>query len=84
MQLDGALLARSTVVVEDISTALREAGDVVLAITEGTLNADTLVRMRDVVLGTVSPLDDRPLVVKTVGMAWEDLAVAEAVVAASG
>lgn len=83
-ELDGALLARSTVVVEDIATALREAGDVALAITEGALAADTLVSMRDLVLGTVSAPRDRPLALKTVGMAWEDLAVAEAVVASSG
>ena len=31
--------------------------------------------------GDVTPPADRPLVVKTVGMSWEDLVVAEAVVA---
>lgn len=83
-ELDGALLGRSSVVVEDVATALREAGDVVLAVAEGALDAATLVSMRDLVLGTISPPRDRPLVVKTVGMAWEDLAVAEAVVARDG
>lgn len=33
------------------------------------------------VVGTVAPARDRPLVVKTVGMSWQDV-VAEAVVAA--
>jgi ornithine cyclodeaminase len=78
-ELDAALLARSTVVVEDVATALREAGDVVLAIAEGALSPDDLLSMRDVVLGAADARGDRPLVVKTVGMAWEDLAVAEAV-----
>src|SRR4051794_7447229 len=34
-EVDAALLGRASVVVEDVSTALREAGDVVLAIGEG-------------------------------------------------
>lgn len=83
-ELDAALLSRSTVVVEDVATALREAGDVVLAVAEGALDAATLVGMRDLVLGTISAPRDRPLVFKSVGMAWEDLAVAEAVVARDG
>lgn len=83
-ELGGALLGRSTVVVEDVATALREAGDVVLAVAEGALDADTLVGMRDLVLGTLSAPRDKPLVFKSVGMAWEDLAVAEAVVAQDG
>ena len=82
-ELDAALVARSTVVVEDVATALREAGDVVMAIADGHLTADRLVAMRDVVTGAVVPPRDRPLVFKSVGMAWEDLVVAEAVAAAA-
>jgi ornithine cyclodeaminase len=78
-ELDAALLGRSTVVVEDVATALREAGDVVLAIADGALRAD-LVPMRDVVTGAAAPPADRPLVFKSVGMSWQDLVVAEAVV----
>jgi ornithine cyclodeaminase len=78
-ELDGALLGRATVVVEDVDTALREAGDVVLAIGERQLGAADLVPMRDVVTGAVAVPTDRPLVFKSVGMSWEDLVVAEAV-----
>jgi ornithine cyclodeaminase len=78
-ELDAPLLARATVVVEDVATALREAGDVVMAIAEGALTADDLVPMRDVVTGAVTPPPDRPLVFKSVGMSWQDLVVAEAV-----
>lgn len=81
-ELDAGVLARGTVVVEDVATALREAGDVVLAIAEGGLTAGDLVPLRDVVTGTVVPPGDRPLVVKTVGMSWEDVVVADAVLAA--
>ncbi len=78
-ELDAALLGRSTVVVEDVATALREAGDVVLAVAEGVLTPADLVPLRDVVTGAVDVPAGRPLVVKTVGMSWEDLAVATAV-----
>jgi ornithine cyclodeaminase len=83
-ELDAPLLGRATVVVEDVATALREAGDVVLAIAEGTLTAVDLVPMRDVLTGAVALPTDRPLVFKSVGMSWQDLVVAEAVVRCSG
>lgn len=78
-ELDAALLGRATVVVEDVATALREAGDVVLAIAEGALQPADLVPMRDVITGAVEPPPDRPLVFKSVGMSWQDLVVATAV-----
>lgn len=80
-ELPADLLARATVVVEDPGAALREAGDVVLAIADGAIRADDLVPMRDVVTGAVRPGPDRPLVFKSTGMSWEDLVVAEAVLA---
>lgn len=82
-ELDAPLLGRATVVVEDIATALREAGDVVLAIAESTLTAADLVPMRDVLTGDVALPTDRPLVFKSVGMSWQDLVVAAAVVRCS-
>jgi ornithine cyclodeaminase len=78
-ELDSALMARATVVVEDRATALREAGDVVLAIGDHALAPVDLVPMHDVVTGAARIPADRPLVFKSVGMAWEDLAVAAAV-----
>ena len=82
-EVDSALLARSSVVVEDTATALREAGDVILAIADGGLTAADLIPMRALLTGTAAPPSDRPLVVKTVGMSWEDVVVAEAVVSAA-
>ncbi len=78
-ELDAPLLGRATVVVEDVAGALREAGDVVLAIGDGALGAADLVPMRDVVTGAVIVPADRPLVFKSVGMSWQDLVIAEAV-----
>ena len=78
-ELDSELLGRATVVVEDVATALREAGDVVLAIAEGSLGAGDLVSMRQLVTGEATGRTDQPLVFKSVGMAWQDLVVACAV-----
>lgn len=79
-ELDAALMGRAQVVVEDRVTALREAGDVVLAIDEGALTGDDLVDLADVVTGAVEPEQGRPRVFKGVGMSWQDLAVAIGVV----
>ncbi|HZZ97517.1 MAG TPA: hypothetical protein VFE19_10890 [Jatrophihabitantaceae bacterium] len=75
-ELDSALMGRAQVIVEDVATALRECGDVALAIAEGELSADALVAMRDMVRGVATPSTDRPIVFKCSGMAWQDLAVA--------
>lgn len=82
-ELDAALMGRAQVVVEDAATALREAGDVVLAIEDGTLCEESLVPLADIVTGAVAPATDRPRVFKCVGMSWEDLAVAVGIVEGS-
>jgi ornithine cyclodeaminase len=76
-ELDAALLGRSMVVVEDIPTALREAGDIIQAIAAGTLTEGRLTTLADLVAGRVLPDERRPRVFKSVGMAWQDLAVAK-------
>ncbi|WP_153395403.1 ornithine cyclodeaminase family protein [Ornithinicoccus halotolerans] len=79
-ELDGALLARSTVVVEDRDTALREAGDVVLAVQEGLLDPAALVGVAELARdrAQLQPWGAGPRVFKGSGMAWEDLVVATA------
>ena len=78
-ELDSALLARSQVVVEDLATARREAGDVIIALAEGAIAPNELVALRDIVLGTVAITAERPRVFKSSGMSWEDLVIAAAV-----
>jgi ornithine cyclodeaminase len=78
-EVDTALVERSTVYVEDVDTALREAGDIVMALGEGGVTADDLRTLRSLVLdGPARPVDGRrgPALYKTVGMGWEDLVVA--------
>jgi ornithine cyclodeaminase len=76
-ELPGSLLGRSLVVVEDLGTARREAGDVVLAAAQGHLSWDAVRTLADLVLGRFERATDRPNVFKSVGMAWQDLVVAE-------
>ena len=78
-ELDSALLARSQLVVEDPATARREAGDVTMALAEGTIEPGDLVPLRDVAMGTVTAAQHRPRVFKSTGMSWEDLVIATAV-----
>ncbi|GAA5113536.1 ornithine cyclodeaminase family protein [Pseudonocardia adelaidensis] len=79
-ELDAGLLGRSLVVVEDPDAALREAGDVVQAVAAGRLEPHALVGLAALVRGEVTRCEDRPNVFKSVGMSWEDLAVAAGVV----
>ncbi|GIF72562.1 ornithine cyclodeaminase family protein [Asanoa siamensis] len=81
-EVPGVLCAAATVVVEDVATALREAGDVRLAIQDRMLRAADLVPMREIVTGRVRPPHDRPLLFKSVGMSWQDLVTAEAILTA--
>ncbi|GGS73658.1 hypothetical protein GCM10010156_35670 [Planobispora rosea] len=79
-EVDAALFRRSQVVVEDVKTALRECGDVVMAVAENAVIPQQLIAMRSAVCGDVELAADRPILFKSSGMSWEDLAVAEAIV----
>ena len=73
----GPLLGRADVVVEDVATALREAGDVILAVQEGYLEAEALIPMVEVVRGLLVLHPGRTAVFKSTGTSWQDLVVAE-------
>lgn len=77
-EVDETAVARSTVVVEAVSAALREAGDIVLALHAGACDADSLVGIADLVRGRARLPTGRPRLFKSVGMAWQDLVVAAA------
>jgi ornithine cyclodeaminase len=73
------LLAAALLVVETRASALAEAGDVVLALAEGALDADGLHELADVAAGQVTRAGpDQITVFKSVGLAVEDLAIAVA------
>jgi ornithine cyclodeaminase/alanine dehydrogenase-like protein (mu-crystallin family) len=70
-ELDAQLMRRGVVVVESRASALREAGDVLLA------GVEALVTLTELVAGAAVPAD-RPRVFKSTGMSWEDAVVAGA------
>ena len=78
-EIDSELVARAQLVVEDSQTALREAGDLIIPINEGRVEAASLIPIHDIINGT-TPVDRwRPQVFKSSGMSWEDLVVASEV-----
>ncbi|WP_282857562.1 ornithine cyclodeaminase family protein [Pseudoclavibacter helvolus] len=78
-ELPGALLGRAVVIVEDRAAALRECGDVIMAIDEGELAAHDLIPMADLARGALELPGGRPVVFKSAGMSWEDLVLAQAI-----
>ncbi|WP_346844266.1 ornithine cyclodeaminase family protein [uncultured Rothia sp.] len=78
-EVDGELMARSQVILEDRATAERECGDIIQAVEEGKLSYEHTVNMRDVILGNASLNRESPIIFKFSGMGWEDLAIAHAV-----
>ncbi len=74
-EVDDALLARSTVYVEDVATALREAGDVVIGIDNGAITREDLHDLSTLVR-TGAPPREGPAFFKSVGMGWQDLITA--------
>jgi ornithine cyclodeaminase/alanine dehydrogenase-like protein (mu-crystallin family) len=79
-ETDDALAAQSTVVVESRVSALREAGDVVIAVASGALDQAAIVTLADLVRGDATPDPRRPRLFKSTGMSWEDAVVAAALV----
>ena len=82
-EVDAAFVSSATVVVEDVATALRECGDVVQAVAAGGVVESDLVPLTDVVRAE-RPAAAGRVFFKGSGMAWQDLAVAEAVLDAQG
>jgi len=82
-EVDERLVGRATVVVESRTSALREAGDVIQAISAGALREDELVGLAELVRGEAVAAPGRPRFFKSSGMAWEDLVLAAAMHAAA-
>ena len=75
-ELDEIVFERAErVAVEDRDTALREAGDLIAAIDAGACSPDALIALPELL--TMSPSQGIS-VFKSVGMGWQDLAVAQA------
>ena len=82
-EVDGELLARATVVVEARGPALAEAGDLAIAIAEGSIEPAHIAGELGMssVAGSDGPDDAQVTLFKSVGLAFEDLVVARAALA---
>ncbi len=82
-ETDDTLASRATIVVESRASALREAGDVILAIDAGVTAEDELVTLRELIRREANPRTDRPRLFKSTGMSWEDGVLASALAEAT-
>jgi ornithine cyclodeaminase len=78
-EIDSKLVARAQVVVETRASSLREAGDVIMAIGDGSITAQSLHELADVVCGRTTLNREQPIFFKSSGMSWEDLVIARAI-----
>ncbi|WP_350325378.1 ornithine cyclodeaminase family protein [Streptomyces katrae] len=86
-ETDTALVRRAAVYVESRAAALREAGDLLVPEAEGAIGPGHITgTLADLVAGRNSAggRPSCPQLFKSVGMAWEDLAVAVAIYHATG
>ncbi|MGO4458206.1 ornithine cyclodeaminase family protein [Streptomyces sp. M-16] len=86
-ETDTALVRRAAVYVESRAAALREAGDLLIPEAEGAIGPGHISgTLADLVTGRIPPggRTGCPQLFKSVGMAWEDLAVAVALFRAAG
>ncbi|MEU8435763.1 ornithine cyclodeaminase family protein [Streptomyces sp. NPDC029216] len=86
-ETDTALVRRAAVYVESRAAALREAGDLLIPEAEGAIGPGHIHgTLADLVAGRNVPgaQPGCPQLFKSVGMAWEDLAVAVAIYHATG
>jgi len=84
-ELDTETMRRAKIVVETHEVALREAGDVMIAINEGAIDPDALVDLAELVRGrAVRNASSDITVFVSVGFAFEDLVVARAALEAIG
>ncbi|MCW2898751.1 MAG: ornithine cyclodeaminase/mu-crystallin [Streptosporangiaceae bacterium] len=75
-ELDSHTLRGAQVIVEEVTTATREAADIADALASGDITKP--LPLNEIVTGQTLVQPDRQRVFRSVGMAWEDLAIAKA------
>lgn len=73
-------MSRAGVYVESLNSSQREAGEIIQALRTGAISGpDRLNTLSDLVHGRAPRPLEQPVVFKTTGMPWQDLALAAAV-----
>lgn len=83
-EIDPFLLRGAQVVVEDRATAIRESGEIGAAISAGILTPTDLIELADVINGHQPAPQHGRTVLKTTGMAWEDVVIAHLIARKTG
>jgi len=81
-EMDGRLVARGRLIVDSRAAALKESGDIVLAMSEGHFGPDHIAgELGEVLAGRIPgrTSDDQLLILKPLGQAVEDVAAAQLV-----
>ena len=74
-ELPGNLMGIGTVFIEDQSAALREAGDVIMAINEGFVAVEDLVEVKKLFTSEYEIDSQSIRIYKSSGMPWQDLTI---------
>lgn len=81
-ELDDVAISAGRLVVEDRRAAFKEAGDLAIPLAAGVISEEDVEELKDVVVGAGRDSEEEITVFKSVGVAFEDLAVAAAAFAA--
>jgi len=81
-ELPGTLVGDAALVVDDVAAARAEAGDIVLAVADGTASWDGVVSLGEILAGRAAPRSGRVSVFVSLGLGVEDVAAAAAVAGA--
>ena len=79
-EIGSDVMANATIIVDSYEGALKEAGDIVIPLSEGSIQRDTIYASIDELVSETKPAPDvenRITVFKSVGMALEDLVAAD-------
>lgn len=77
-ELDDTAMSSGRIVVETKAASVTEAGDLIIPLEHGAISADVIEELGDVVLGRPRTSDEEITIFKSVGIGFEDLAVAAA------
>ena len=82
-ELPARLVGEASLVVDDVTAAHAEAGDVIIAVAEGAASWDGVVSVGDILAQRSAPRSGRCTVFESLGLGVEDVAAAAALVRAA-
>jgi ornithine cyclodeaminase len=79
IEIDGEVLQRSVVIVDQLEAAMNEAGEIIKAVEQHQLQRESILEIGSWLLNKGPDFQDQMTVFKSVGLAIQDVAVAEIV-----